>query len=430
MLISPQLARDTLADLTKDCCLPLDAGELIPARGQFLAHGHVFVGDLAVRGYKDKGRWKYDDRDIRRVGQTLSALTIDASEMVEAQVPSRHYFDDRVTFDDWSRADWRRTLNFWIYAAARCSRQHESNTIAADYDPVDDFDLFDPGIAHIPVTDVTDVWSSRYEIGPHGLPGDLTFEELVSLYGERTIAGTRPLKLLTWSQTHWVLPRTYTDMLDRWQERDRALTDGARTCTGCQRQGSRWAWRTPTHRGYVTLCPACSGETFQSYKGHLYGVAYSALRRKQQRADDYLCCLCRESRASVWDHCHEHSYVRGPVCASCNTFEGKGTAFLCQDGSVQHLLECRGCREACTLPRRFHLDVVLEHLEDVERHGRCRRRPHAFRSEYVHGVHQVTLSCPVHSSPSSWWTKQVTAAEAAGIVRAFVDKTLAGPSAD
>ncbi|MEV6497854.1 endonuclease domain-containing protein [Streptomyces prunicolor] len=29
-------------------------------------------------------------------------------------------------------------------------------------------------------------------------------------------------------------------------------------------------------------------------------------------------------RASVWDHCHEHGHVRGPVCPSCNTFEGKG----------------------------------------------------------------------------------------------------------
>ncbi|MGQ4436643.1 MULTISPECIES: endonuclease domain-containing protein [unclassified Streptomyces] len=428
MLISPQLARDTLADLTSACCLPLDASELIPARGQFLAHGHVFVGDLAVRGYKDKGRWKYDDRDIRRVGETLAAVTIDTSDMVVTQVPNRRYFDDREIFDDWSRADWRRTLNSWIYTAARRSRHQESDTVAREYDPAADFDLFDPMSADILDTAVNDVWSSWYEIGPHGLPGELTFEDLVSFYGERTIAGTRPLQLLTWSGTHWALPRAYAEMMDRWQERDRALAEGARICAGCQRQGSRWAWRTPTPRGYVTLCPACSGETFPPYKGHLHGVAYGALRRTH-RADDYLCSLCRESRASVWDHCHEHTYVRGPVCASCNTFEGKGVAFVRRHGSVEHLLECRGCREARTLPRRHHLDVVLEHLEDVERHGRCQHRPHAYHREHLHGVHRVTLVCHVHSSPSSQWTQEVTAAEVADIVRAFVDTKLTSPPA-
>ncbi|MFI6658163.1 endonuclease domain-containing protein [Streptomyces sp. NPDC050523] len=424
MLISPQLARDILADLTTDCGLPLDAGELIPGKGEFLVHGHVFVGDIAVRGYKDKGRWKYDDRDIRRAGQALAAVTFDAADVVNARVPDRRYFEDRESFDDWSRADWRRTLNYWIYAAARRARWLEIGAavpIAAS--PTDDFDVFDPEIT---TALDTDVWSSRYEIGPHGLPGELTFEDLVSLYGERTIAGTRPLRLLARSGKRWVLPRVYAEMLDRWQERDRSLAEQAQICTGCRRQGSRWAWRTTTASGYVTLCPACSGEAFQAYTGHLRGVAYSSLRRTH-RADDYLCCLCRESRASIWDHCHEHGHIRGPVCASCNTFEGKGVSFLRRDGSVQHLLECRGCREARTLPRRFHVDVVLEHLEDVERHGRCRRRPHAYRSEYVHGVHHITLYCHGHASTSKW-TKEVSVAEAADVVRGFVDRTLSSAS--
>ncbi|GHB04136.1 hypothetical protein GCM10010330_68090 [Streptomyces tendae] len=425
MLISPQLARDTLADLTKDCGrgLALVAGELIPGKGEFLDHGHVFIGDVAVRGYKDKGRWKYDDRDIRQAGQALAAVAIDTTN-VEARVPSRRYFEDRESFDDWDRADWRRTLNYWIYAAARRSRRRESGAVATiGMNNTDDFDVFDPQTAD---DFDTDVWSSRYEIGPQGLPGQLTFEDLVSFYGERTIAGTRPLKLLTWSGTHWVLPRAYADMLDRWQERDRALAEQARICTRCQRQGNRHAWRTPTASGYVTLCPTCSGEAFQAYMGHLHGAAYSSLRRAH-RADDYLCCLCRESRASVWDHCHEHGFVRGPVCASCNTFEGKGVAFLHREGSVRHLLECRGCREARTLPRRFHLDVVLDHLEEVERHGRCRRRPHAYRGEYVHGLHHISLNCHAHAS-TSHWTKDVTVAEAAGIVRAFVESALSSAS--
>ncbi|WP_165989765.1 hypothetical protein [Streptomyces sp. YIM 98790] len=240
MLISPQLARDTLADLTKDCGLPLDAGELIPSRGDFLDHGHVFIGDVAVRGYKNKGRWKYDDRDIRRAGKALAAVTVDHSDVMEAQVPSRRYFEDRESYDDWNRADWRRILNYWIYAAARRSRHRDLVPAYGDFD--------------------SDFCSSWYEIGTHGLPGQLTLEELISSYGACTVAATRPFELLTWSGTRWVLPRAYADMLDRWQERDRALAEQARICTGCQQQGSRWAWRTPTASGYVTLCPACSGE--------------------------------------------------------------------------------------------------------------------------------------------------------------------------
>lgn len=280
MLISPQLARDTLDDLTKDCGLHLDPGELIPRKGDFLDHGHILIGDVAVRGYKDKGRWKYDDRDIRRAGQTLAAVSVDHTDVVEVQVPSRHYFE-RDVLDAWKRADWRRTR---IYAAARCSLRSDFT------DANDDFDM--------------DVWASRYDIGAYGLPGELTLAELIASHGERTVAGTRALKLLAWSGTSWVLPRGFTDMLDRWQGREQTLADQARICTGCQARGSDWAWRTPTATGYFTLCPACSGEAFQTSEGHLRGVAYRSLRRTL-RADAYLCCLCRERRASIWDHCHE-----------------------------------------------------------------------------------------------------------------------------
>ncbi|MFF7602306.1 endonuclease domain-containing protein [Streptomyces mirabilis] len=63
--------------------------------------------------------------------------------------------------------------------------------------------------------------------------------------------------------------------------------------------------------------------------------------RRTNRADEYLCALCRESRAFIWDRCHDHGYDRAPLCASCNTFEGKGVAFpRRKEGSVAHLLRC------------------------------------------------------------------------------------------
>ncbi|MFE5049056.1 hypothetical protein ACFRAI_22370 [Streptomyces sp. NPDC056637] len=37
-------------------------------------HGHVFFGDIAVRCYKHKAHWMYDERDIRRTGQAFAEL--------------------------------------------------------------------------------------------------------------------------------------------------------------------------------------------------------------------------------------------------------------------------------------------------------------------------------------------------------------------
>jgi hypothetical protein len=174
--------------------------------------------------------------------------------------------------------------------------------------------------------------------------------------------------------------------------------------------------------GYVTLCPACSGTAYQTYQGHLRGVLYGSLRRGL-RADDYLCRLCGESRAFTWDHCHDHGYVRGPLCASCNTFEGKGVRFLQGQGSVLHLLECRGCLDGQTLPSRFRFDVIREHMQETERHGRCQARPNIREVEQAHGVHRLSLSCSSH--PSATWATAVTATEAADLVRALVERTLA-----
>ncbi|MGW4784876.1 endonuclease domain-containing protein [Streptomyces sp. NPDC004230] len=409
MLISPQLARDTLAELTRDSAVPVDPSVLVSVKSAFLDHGHIFIGDVALRGYKDKGRWKYDDRDIRRAGQILTALKLDHEDVLEVGAPSRSFFEDRVSSENWRRIDWRRSLNSWMYTAERRARHLDI------YDQGDDFD--------------PDLSPSRYSIGAHGLPGQLTQNELISFYGEAPLVGTRPLKLLAWSGTSWVLPRSYVDLLDRAQERDQALADKARICTGCQRRGTGCSWRTPTATGYVTLCPPCSGAAFQSYSGHLEGALYRSLRRTH-RADGYLCSLCRERRASNWDHCHEHGFVRGPLCASCNTFEGKSASFLNRDGGTQHLLKCPACREQRTLPRSYHLDVVLLQLEETERHGRrCRRRPEAYRTKSSDGVHIITLNCYAHASRATW-TRTVSAEEIAILVRAFVEASLSNHSTE
>jgi hypothetical protein len=168
--------------------------------------------------------------------------------------------------------------------------------------------------------------------------------------------------------------------------------------------------------------------SFRLYGGHLRGVLYDSPRRRGTRADDYVCRLCGEARASAWDHCHDHGYVRGPLCSGCNTREGKAPPdwFLQDPASVLHLLECRGCREQRTLPRRFHTGVVPAHLAQTERHGRrCQRQPYARELEYTHGVYRFALYCDKHITGE--WTKDVTRTEVAALVQAFVDAARATP---
>jgi hypothetical protein len=93
---------------------------------------------------------------------------------------------------------------------------------------------------------------------------------------------------------------------------------------------------------------------------------YAALSKKRSlQVSAWRCAVCKEAPASVLDHCHEHGYVRAPVCASCNTRErpnylysndvyvtGRYTGlFGTQAGDwLTHWHRCTGCRARTTLP--------------------------------------------------------------------------------
>lgn len=60
----------------------------------------------------------------------------------------------------------------------------------------------------------------------------------------------------------------------------------------------------------------------QIYTGQLHGYRYRSDRvgrRGWPVASQFMCSGCLSVRASVWDHCHTHGYVRAPLCATCNT---------------------------------------------------------------------------------------------------------------
>ncbi len=116
-----------------------------------------------------------------------------------------------------------------------------------------------------------------------------------------------------------------------------------------------------------------------------------------------MCAVCRTAPAAVLDHCHEHGYVRGPVCQSCNTQERPDNLYS-NDIRVanhytrlfdthaadwlQHWHRCPGCRTRTTLP--------LPHLAAWTAYIACRslrpthRNPRGSRARKPCGV----LLCP------------------------------------
>lgn len=75
-------------------------------------------------------------------------------------------------------------------------------------------------------------------------------------------------------------------------------------------------------RTAVVYGPRGSDVDATVYRGELAGEQYRvdpAGRRNWPTAAHFMCACCMTVRASVWDHCHKHGYVRAPLCNRCNT---------------------------------------------------------------------------------------------------------------
>lgn len=98
-----------------------------------------------------------------------------------------------------------------------------------------------------------------------------------------------------------------------------------------------------------------------------------------RRVAGWACAVCRTAPATVLDHCHEHGYVRAPVCQSCNTLERPDHLYSNDirvanrytrlfhtdtDDWLRHWHRCPGCRARTTLP--------LPHLAAWTAHIACR----------------------------------------------------------
>ncbi|MEK8142322.1 endonuclease domain-containing protein [Streptomyces sp. M10(2022)] len=185
------------------------------------------------------------------------------------------------------------------------------------------------------------------------------------------------------AQRTWWLPRTVVRLLDAAEHAETQWVQDARP-----RQASAAVTEPTSHPGRPrapaagrrrtpTLAPA-----LRPYTKELEGQLYSVLSRKpntSRKVAEWACAVCRTAPATVLDHCHEHGYVRAPVCQSCNTQERPDhlysndirvanhyTRLFHTDTEtwLRHWHRCTGCRARTTLP--------LPHLAAWTAHTACR----------------------------------------------------------
>ncbi|MGW7824429.1 endonuclease domain-containing protein [Streptomyces puniciscabiei] len=182
----------------------------------------------------------------------------------------------------------------------------------------------------------------------------------------------------------WWLPRAVVRLLDAAEHTEKQWLQAAGTCQGnaAVTEPPAHGWQARTADGRQTTSSDSSTALLRPYNGELQGHLYSALTRKpgtSRKVARWACAICCTAPAAVLDHCHEHGYVRAPVCHSCNTQERPDHLYS-NDIRVanhytrlfdthaadwlRHWHRCPGCRARTTLP--------LPHLAAWTAHVACR----------------------------------------------------------
>ncbi|MEV7568764.1 endonuclease domain-containing protein [Streptomyces tanashiensis] len=333
LVITPQLAAAFLADETRHCPIPMAPVGFRYKYNRDAKHDFVFFGHQPVRAYKTSNRWKFVESEVRAAGRAVAALAWDPHDLVDPCPGSA----GRQGGSRLEPTGWRARIRGWIDRAARTAHEETGCSCGA-------------------------VWGYGHEKS-WGLRCGLTADALREQCGEYAIACVLPIASLAWTEDTWLIPRTLAFILDRQEETDENLGHTPRPCKVCGTDVTDHGRRAAAGSGRDVLCPACAQATLLSYRQQLDGKPYAKVRENGPPAQGYLCTLCDPPRpAAVWDHCHDHGLIRGPLCAGCNTMEGHGKDFLTLQGSTAHLLRCALCRTRRTLPTNHRLAALRRHL--------------------------------------------------------------------
>ncbi|WP_437105556.1 endonuclease domain-containing protein [Streptomyces sp. enrichment culture] len=314
------VAADALwVDLTADSAVPTASGAFTrsPARART---GHVLLGGRVVATVRTSGgQWSVLEAEVHRAAAELNAVRMDRQDLVRIG-PFRR--GPRQGCDEETPLRWRQRITGELQERGGPER------------------------------------AAQREVGrPYHLAGIDWRQVLV----ERTRDGT---------QRTWWLPRAVVRLLDAAEHAETQWVQAART-----RQESAAVTDPPSHPrqtqnagGRQTTNPKSPTASLRPYHKELEGQLYSALSRKpgtSRRVAEWACAVCRAAPATVLDHCHEHGYVRAPLCQSCNTQErpdhlysndirvaNRYTRLFHTDTAawLHHWHRCPGCRARTTLP--------------------------------------------------------------------------------
>ncbi|MFF3396005.1 endonuclease domain-containing protein [Streptomyces sp. NPDC002669] len=328
------VAADALwADLTAGSAVPAASGVFTrsPARART---GYVLLGGRVVAAVRaSDGRWGVPEVEVRRAAAELNAVEMDRQDLVRIgpfrEAPGQG-------------RDGEAPLRW---------RQHIRE------------ELREPGGSGR---------AARHEGGrPHHLAGIDWRQMLV----ERAHGGTRRT---------WWLPRAVVRLLDAAEHAEKQWVQAARA--GRESPAVTEPPSRPRQARDTEDRPTTGSEnptaSLRPYGKELEGRLYSVLSRKpgiSRKVAGWACAVCRTAPATVLDHCHEHGYVRAPVCQSCNTQERpdhlysndirvanryKRLFHTDADAWLRHWHRCPGCRARTTLP--------LPHLAAWTAHVACR----------------------------------------------------------
>lgn len=338
-----------------------------PAHAQV---GHVLLGGCVVATVRAGGRWSVVEAEVRRAAAELNAVEMDRRDLVRIG-PFRD--GAKQERDEETLLRWRRR-------------------IARELQERDDPERADGRLRHLAGID----WRR--------------------ILVEKTRDG---------AQRTWWLPRAVVRLLDVAEHTETRWLRAART----RQAGTTVAESPSRHRqprtadAPQTTSPDRPTAPLRPYKEELKGHLYSVLSRKpgiSRKVAGWTCAVCRTAPAAVLDHCHEHGYVRAPVCHSCNTQERPdhlyGNDIRVADHYtrlfrthaaewLRHWHRCPGCRARTTLP--------LPHLAAWTAHTACRplrpthRDPRSSRGRKPCGALRVSWTGSHHAPASCQFTVAV-----------------------
>ncbi|MFK0296467.1 endonuclease domain-containing protein [Streptomyces sp. NPDC090442] len=360
-------------DVADALWVALTAGGAVPTTSEALtrspAHarvGYVLLGGLVVATVRARGdQWSVREVEVRRAAADLNAVRMDRHDLVRIG-PFRGA--PRQECDEETPLRWRQRI-------AGELRELGSSERAA-----------------------------RHEVGR---PSHLAGVDWRRILVEQNRDGTRS----------WWLPRAVVRLLDAAEHAETQWVHAARTRQANahvaeppshpRRARAAVDGRQPTSRQGPTTSP-------RPYNAELEGQLYSVLSRKpgtSRKVTQWACAVCHTAPATVLDHCHEHDYVRAPLCQSCNTQERPDHLYSNDirvanryrrlfdtdtDHWLRHWHRCPGCRARTTLPlphlAAWTAHIACQSLRPTHRAPRGRKPCGVLRVSWT-GSQQAPRSC-------------------------------------